>query len=104
MRAISPRASSGIQTRPSGPTTPSVGIEPSASGVVATTAFVAVEMRTTTLRGDAATQTASSVEASQVGASTPVSTRVNALVRGSIRKIRVPVVEPTQTAPAAYAR
>ena len=87
MRAISDRERSGIQTRPSGPTTPSTGREPASTGVLATTLFVAVEMRMTSFSGVADTQTSCSVEASHVGAAVAVSTLVKALVRGSIRKI-----------------
>ena len=68
------------------------------TGIVATTPW---SSRVTVLLVRFATQIESSVATIDAGPSPPASTAMTPFVAGSIRKIRVPVVEPTQTAPNA---
>src|SRR5919198_4520223 len=73
----------GIQTRPSGPTTPSTGNFP--TGTSAVTRFVAGSTRTTVSVGPDAAQTAVFVASSHVGESRPTGIVVTRFVAGSIR-------------------
>src|SRR5687768_5948079 len=91
----------GIHTVPSGATAPSTGCEPTLTDAV--TVFVAGSIRWAEPSETLATQTTSSLPASQAGPSTPTSIDVTFAVPGSIRKIVVPWLEPTQSEPDATA-